>query len=43
MVALLVLATFVLFIAVDVILHRDKYQFQIERPRRNEHRAAWMQ
>ena len=31
MVALLVLATFVLFIAVDVLLHREKYQFQVER------------
>jgi len=30
MVALLVLATFVLFIAVDVLLHREKYQFQVE-------------
>ncbi len=30
MVALLVLATFVLFIAVDVVLHREKYQFQVE-------------
>lgn len=31
MVALLVLATFVLFITVDVLLHREKYQFQVAR------------
>jgi glycine cleavage system H protein len=29
MVALLVLATFVVFIAIDVLLHRDKYRFRV--------------
>ncbi len=32
MVALLVLATFVAFIALDVILHRDKYRFRVAEP-----------
>jgi len=32
MVALLVLATFVAFIAWDVLLHRDKYRFRVAQP-----------
>src|ERR1017187_8371500 len=32
MVALLVLATFVAFIAWDVLLHRDKYRFRVAYP-----------
>jgi glycine cleavage system H protein len=32
MVALLVLATFVAFISVDVMLHRDKYRFRVAEP-----------
>ncbi len=32
MVALLVLATFVAFIAWDVLLHRDKYRFRVAKP-----------
>jgi glycine cleavage system H lipoate-binding protein len=32
MVALLVLATFVAFITVDVLLHRDKYRFRVAEP-----------
>jgi glycine cleavage system H protein len=32
MVALLVLATFVAFISVDVMLHRDKYRFRLATP-----------
>jgi glycine cleavage system H protein len=32
MVALLVLATFVAFISVDVMLHRDKYRFRVAQP-----------
>jgi glycine cleavage system H protein len=33
MVALLVLATFVAFIAVDVVLHREKYRFRVAEPK----------
>lgn len=32
MVALLVLATFIIFITVDVLLHRGKYRFRIAKP-----------
>ncbi len=32
MVALLVLATFVVFITVDVLLHREKYKFRVAEP-----------
>jgi glycine cleavage system H protein len=32
MVALLVLATFVVFITVDVLLHREKYKFRVAQP-----------
>lgn len=32
MVALLVLATFVVFISIDVLLHREKYKFRVAEP-----------
>jgi len=40
MVALLVLATFVIFIGVDVLLHREKYRFQVASPQTSRAAAA---
>jgi glycine cleavage system H protein len=40
MVALLVLATFVAFIAWDVLLHRDKYRFRVASPASSDAKPA---
>jgi glycine cleavage system H protein len=40
MVALLVLATFVVFITVDVLLHREKYRFRVAEPAAKETGAS---
>lgn len=40
MVALLVLATFVVFITVDVLLHREKYKFRVAEPETPEAKSG---
>jgi glycine cleavage system H lipoate-binding protein len=40
MVALLVLATFIVFITADILLHRDKYKFRVAEPETSGDRVA---